>query len=129
MKADDVPITVILWCGSLPLFDVGKQQVTNSECCLLAISKPQANLFLSIMLSSFRVWLYHILPGYLINDRILRREVNDQKIRFSFCIQIISETFLFIKNSARRHICNFVFMLCFSDLDKQNLFQTFSKSS
>jgi len=54
----------------------------------------------------WRVWLYHILPQYLISGTIFLIELLNINCVFRFSPQLLSETFLILRRNEREVIIN-----------------------
>jgi hypothetical protein len=81
-----------------------KKMFTYFECRYLALCNHQSKRMHYITLSCVPC-LYHIFPQYFIKDRFFRNEVIEHKMRFLFCLQILSERLLFLKRIRRVPNC------------------------
>ena len=80
------------------------------------------------------VWLYHILPHYLINDTIFEKKLFNIKCVFWYFLQLLSETFLILRRTERDMIniiywssCK-VLVILVRFRRNLNLFERFSKT-
>jgi hypothetical protein len=75
------------------------------------------------------VWLYHIFPHYLIYGTIFGKKLLNIKCVFWFYLQLLSETFLFLRRNQRDIIINvhrssYKVPLLLSDLNETWIFLT-----
>ena len=75
------------------------------------------------------LWPQHIFPHYLINGKILGRTLLNAKCVFCFSLQILSETFLFLRWIQRNIITNTQPPSCKYQLFLSDMNQTWTYST
>jgi len=70
--------------------------------CIFSLGTQHVMRMRGIILSSVTCPLYHIFPHYLLNDTIFdKKEILNTKCVYWFPLQILSETFLFLRTTER----------------------------